>query len=178
MKFKELLSKHEWDDIGPVLVRLYPDQEKNLAGYGQVFETLRTIQPGETQIRLVIEDVLDEFTGEYYASVSGKDGTLMKDLIPLVPVDEEAGNREVSYGLELTDWAEWLDMEIEPETLLRYTEVDIIGHCLWEMTFFGYSQEDIKKTVEELERARESDEGLTLEDFKAQTSEVSETLGL
>jgi hypothetical protein len=57
-------------------------------------------------------------------------------------------------------------MEIEPETLSRYTEVDIIGHCLWEMTFFGYSQEDIKKTVEELERARESDEGLTLEDFE------------
>ncbi|MBC8248049.1 MAG: hypothetical protein H8E90_00090 [Anaerolineales bacterium] len=166
MKFKELLSKYEWDDIGPVLVRLYQDQEKNLAGYRQVFETLRTIQPVETKMRLAIEDVLDEFAGEYYASVSGKDGTLMKDLIPPVPVDEEAGNREVSYGLELTDWAEWLDMEIEPETLSRYTEVDIIGHCLWEMTFFGYSEEDIKKTVEELERARESDEGLTLEDFE------------
>ena len=166
MKFKELLSKHEWDDIELVLVKLYPDQEKNLAGYRQVFETLRTIQPVETKMRLAIEDVLDEFTGEYYASVSGKDGTLMKDLVPPVPMDEEAGNREVSYGIELTDSAEWLYMEIEPETLSKYTEVDIIGHCLWEMTFFGYGQEDIKKTVEELERARESDEWLTLEDFK------------
>jgi hypothetical protein len=166
MKFKELLSKHKWDDIEPVLVKLYPDQEKNLPGYRQVFETLRTIQPVETKIRLVIEDVLDEFTGEYYASVSGKDGTLMKDLIPPVPVDEETGNREVLYGIEFTDWVEWLDMEIEPETLSRYTEVDIIGHCLWEMTFFGYSQEDIKKTVEELERERESDERLTLEGFE------------
>ncbi len=178
MKFKELLSKHQWDDIEPVLIKLYADQEKNLPGYRQVFETLRTIQPVETKIRLVIEDVLDEFTGEYYASVSGKacaepfdtaqdrlgrsDGALMKDLIPPVPMDEEAGNREVSYGLEFTDWAEWLDMEIEPETLSRYAEVDIIGHCLWEMTFFGYSQEDIEKAVEELERERES-EGLWLE---------------
>jgi len=178
MKFKELLGKYQWDDIEPVLVKLYPDQEKNLPGYRQVFETLRTIQPVETKIRLAIEGVLDEFTGEYYASVSGKDGTLMKDLIPPVPVDEEAGNREVSYGLEFTDWAEWLDMEIEPESLSRYAEVDIIGHCLWEMTFFGYSQEDIKKTVEELERAQESDEGLTLEDFEAQTSEVSDLGGL
>jgi hypothetical protein len=166
MNFKELLSKYEWDDVEPVLIKLYPDQEKNRAGYRQAFETLRTIQPVETKIRLAIEDVLDEFTGEYHASVSGRDGTLMKDLTPPVPVDEEAGNREVSYGIELTDWAEWLDMEIEPETLSRYAEVDVIAHCLWEMTFFGYSQEDIKKTVEELERARESDEWLTLEGFE------------
>jgi hypothetical protein len=166
MNFKELLSKYEWDDVEPVLFKLYPDQEKNRAGYRQVFETLHTIQPIETKMRLVIEDVLDEFTGKYHASVSGRDGTLMKDLIPPVPVDEEAGNREVSYGIELTDWAEWLDMEIEPETLSRYAEVDVIGHCLWEMTFFGYSQEDIEKTVEGLERARESDEWLTLEGFE------------
>lgn len=154
MKFKESLSKYEWDDIEPILVKLYPDQEKNLAGYRRVFETLRTIQPVETEMRLVLENVWDEFTGEHYASVSGKDGTLMKDLVPPVPVDEEAGNREVSYGIEFTDWAEWLDMEIEPETLSRYAEVDIIVHCLWEMTFFGYSQQDIKKTAEELERER------------------------
>ena len=83
----------------------------------------------------------------------------MKDLIPPVPVDEEAGDREASYGIELTDWAEWLGMEIEPETLSRYAEADIIVHCVWEMTFFGYSQADIEKTVEELERARESQEG-------------------
>jgi len=54
MRFKELLSKYEWDDIEPVLVKLHLDQEKNLAGYRQVFETLRAIQPGETKMRLVI----------------------------------------------------------------------------------------------------------------------------
>jgi len=155
MKFKELLYKYNWDDVHSTLLQLYPDQERNVEGYRQVFETLRTITPVETNMRICIESVFDEDEDEYYASVSGKDGTLMKeqkDIPPEFLKDDDIGNQEVSYGIEFTDWAEWLGMEIDPETLSNYSEVDILGHCLWEMTFYGYTREDVKKAMDEIEQ--------------------------
>jgi hypothetical protein len=150
MQFKYLLDKYTWDEIGPILVKLYPDQEDNLADYRHVFETLRTIQPAETTMRIFIEEVWDEFTGKYYASVSGKDGTLRKDEPSEAVGDDALGDQEVSYAIELTDWAEWLGMAIDAETLSSYSEVEIIAYCLWEMTFFGYSQADIQQAIDEL----------------------------
>ena len=166
MKFKELLSKYRWDDIQTALVRLYPDQAESLEGCKQVFETLQTTRPVETKMRISIENVLDEYTGEYYAVVSGKDGTLKKDSNPEIFKDDEVGNQEVTYGIEFTDWAEWLGMEIDPETLSSYSEVDIIGHCLWEMTFFGYSQQAIKAKIDEMAQSKRSGKGLTLAELE------------
>ncbi|MBM3241227.1 hypothetical protein FJZ31_33505 [Candidatus Poribacteria bacterium] len=161
MKFKELLYKYNWDDIHSTLLQLYPDQGRNIEGYRQVFETLQTIAPvrevsaTSPTMRVCIESVFDEDEGEYYASVSGKDGTLMKeqkDIPPEFLKDDDIGNQEVSYGIEFTDWAEWLGMEIDPETLSNYSEVDILGHCLWEMTFYGYTREDVKRAMDEIEQ--------------------------
>jgi hypothetical protein len=129
-------------------------------------------------MRICIERVLDEFTGEYYASVSGKDGTLMKELEDIPPEmvkDDAIGNREVSYAIEFTDWAEWLGMEIDLETLLSYSEVDILGHCLWEMTFCGYSPEDVKRAMEEIERSRESEEWIPFEQLERELGLCEET---
>jgi len=123
-------------------------QKKNIEGFRQVFEQLQTIKPVETTTRIFIEDVFDEYENEYYTSVSGKDGTLNKESNPEIFKDDEIGNQEVSYGIEFIDWAEWLDMDIDPESLSKYSELDIIVHCLWEMTFYGYTQEDIKETID------------------------------
>jgi len=46
-------------------------------------------------------------------------------------------------------------MEIEQESLSKYSELDIIGHCLWEMTFYGFTQEKIKKQLAQLEKEAE-----------------------
>ena len=46
-------------------------------------------------------------------------------------------------------------MEIEQESLSKYSELDIIGHCLWEMTFYGFIQEKIKKQLAQLEKEAE-----------------------
>ncbi len=40
--------------------------------------------------------------------------------------------------------------------LARYAEPDIIAHCLWEMTFFGYTLEDIRQTWDEIIQSRDS----------------------
>ena len=53
-----------------------------------VFEQLQTLMPAETNMRIILKEVFDEF------------------------------------------------------------ETDIIAHCLWEMSFYGYTQEAIKKTID------------------------------
>jgi len=155
MKFKDLIDKYKWDDVYSTFIQLYPDQEKNIEGYKRVFEELRTLKPVETKMCIVIEDVFDEYDKEYYAHVSGKDGTLNKKSDPESFKDDEVGNQEVLYAIEFTDWAEWLAMEIEQESLSKYSELDIIGHCLWEMTFYGFTQEKIKKQLAQLEKETE-----------------------
>jgi hypothetical protein len=157
MKFKELIRKHSWNDVQSTFMRLYPDQEKSVEGYKQVFRELQNISPVETKIRIVIEDVYDEYDKKYYTHVSGKDGTLNKESDPEHFKDDDIGNQEVSYAIEFTDWAEWLSMDIDHESLSKYSELDIIGHCLWEMTFYGFTQEDIKKTIDTIDkRAQEA----------------------
>lgn len=157
MKFVELVQKYVWNDLYPALLQLYPDQEKSLEGYRQVFETLQSLTPVETKMRVYIERVHDEITDEDYDSVCGKDGTL---------IDDTMGNQEVTYAIEFTDWAEWLGMDIDPETLSNYTEVDILAHCLWEMTFFAYSREDIKKVMAEIKHGRRDVERFSLAEVK------------
>ena len=66
----------------------------------------------------------------------------------------------------LAHWAEWLGMEIDPDTLTRYTEPDIIAHCLWEMTFFGYTLEDIRQTWDEIIQSRDSAKTYSLEELQ------------
>ncbi len=147
MKFKELICKYNWNDVHSIVMQLYPDQEKNIEGYKQVFEELYAIKSVETKMRIVIEDVFDEYDKEYYTYVSGKDGSLNKESDPGRFKDDEIGNQEVSYAIEFTDWAEWLAMDIDHESLSKYSELEIIGHCLLEMTFYGFTREDIKKAI-------------------------------
>ena len=157
MKFKNLIYKYNWNDVQSTFMQLYPDQEKSIEGYKEVFEELRYIKPVETKMRIVIEDVYDEYDKNNYTHVSGKDGTLNKESNPEHFKDDDIGNQEVSYAIEFTDRAEWLAMDIDHESLSRYSELEIIGHCLWEMTFCGFTREDIKRAIDTIDkRAQEA----------------------
>ncbi len=41
-------------------------------------------------------------------------------------------------------------MDIDPGSFSKYSAADILGHCLWEMTFYGYAQEAIRKQAKQL----------------------------
>ncbi len=74
-------------------------------------------------------------------------------------------NEPVSYAIEFTDWAEWLGMEVDPTTLASYEELEILSHCLWEMTFMGYTPEAIQQAREQLDQARKSVDRLSYEEI-------------
>ena len=174
MKFRELVDKYVWDDVCPVLLRLYPDEEQIGESYEQVYETLRSLQPASTKLRICIETVADGLDGTTYEGVSGKDGTTNRETAPEADWDDERGNQEATFGIEFTDWAKWLGMEIDPETVARYSEPEIIGHCLWEMTFYGFSQEKIQKFIDDMEESIRSGERHTVEDIEKLFDDLDE----
>jgi len=151
MKFTELVCKYKWDEVCAALIHLYPNDRKNIAGFKMVFEQLQTLTHAESNMRIILEEVFDEFENGWYTCVSGKNGTLKKEENSEIFKDDKIGNQEVSYGIEFVDWKKWLGMDIDLGSISNYSETDIMAHCLWEMTFYGYTQEAIKKQSVQLE---------------------------
>ena len=156
MKLAELVCNCDWANIRSAILRLYPDDRKNMAGFESIFGRLQTLTPVITEMRIVLEEVFDDGENERYTHVCGKDGTLKKEENPEGFKDDEIGNQEMSYGIEFVEWEEWIGMDIDQESLSKYSAADILVHCLWEMTFYGYTQEAIQKQAKQLKEDAEN----------------------
>lgn len=157
MRFAELIYNCLWDDVRLAIIRLYPNDKKNIAGFKIVLEELKKLVPEMTNMRIVLEEVYDEYERIWYTHVCGKDGTLRKEVNAEIFKHDTSGNQEMSFGIEFVKWEEWLGMDIDNGSVSSYSEPDIIAHCLWEMTFYGYTQEAIQKQAIQLsERDMES----------------------
>lgn len=138
MKLLDLIQKHPWAEIKTALIRLYPDHESELEGYQKVYKQLQTLTVLPTDRLLHLELVYSEHSGEYELEV--------KHLSP----DQTAKDTSPLVSLEFTPWSKWLSMEITPDSLEHFSEYDLIAHCMYEMTFFGFTQEAIQTTTKEL----------------------------
>ena len=98
MTLKELIYRHQWLSIKMELIRLYPDEEKQIDAYRTVFDQLleMTIEPSDIVIRLT--EINDDDT---YVDVDGyhSDGR----------VDPLSGND--ALALDFTAWNQWLGMQ-------------------------------------------------------------------
>jgi hypothetical protein len=57
------------------------------------------------------------------------------------------------YGLDLEPWEKWLAIRVPDSLLEKMTPAEIVAHCVWEMTFYGFTQEKIAEFRTELERS-------------------------
>lgn len=171
MKLKELVANTDWNEVKLSLLQSYPDAERSLAGFERVFDELLSLTPRRTRMRICLEEVFREgIDEEPYIEVFGKDGTLNKNLPDFrhfsKTASKDLANSETSFALDLVPWEEWLGMELDPATLEAYSGFDIIAHCLWEMTFFGFDQETIREQREELKRRARELDNMTEEERK------------
>ena len=171
MKLRELVAKTDWNEVKSSLLQSYPSAEQTLEGYECVFDALLSLPPREAKVRICLSEVFREgIDEEPFVDVAGKDGTLNKDLPDFRHFDKsretEFVNSETSFALDLTPWEEWLGMELDPSTVKAYSGPDIVAHCLWEMTFFGFDQTTIEKQKEELERRSRELENMTEDEKK------------
>lgn len=134
MKLWEVLDSESDDDvIVERLVTLYPDMENSKKGYYKVIDALRNMMPEKSWLEIRVETVFDDFEGDYYVHVSGYDKEEEEDL-----------------AIEYTPWNQWLGMKVLTSSLNEFSKLDILCHCLWEMTWSGFEEEQIQNEFEEI----------------------------
>ena len=143
--FKDVVRTCIFKDIEESLLQLYPDQKKNIKGYKYVFQTLRLMRLRYSKERMVIDISKLGRGRKAYFSVSGV---------------YAQKSRQQSYAIEFTPWSEWLGLEVGNQVLNKIPKDEIIAHCLWEMTFMGFTQDKIRKKLNALKKqSRDIKEG-------------------
>ncbi len=157
MKLFELIQTNNWISVKETLLRLYPDQEKAIKAYQKVFSQLLQMDSNASQMEIVIKEYYDEDTdGKSYIDVSGS---------MLQGTNEEMS---YSYAIEFEPWENWLGMSINETSLKEFTELEIISHCLFEMTFVGYDENEIQGFKGKVEKS--------IDDYKLMTKEEKSKL--
>lgn len=142
MKFKELSDKYDWEDIYKRFKKLYPKESRNnLLGYKNILDkVLPLLKPKKPEggLRIVVHTVPKSKWDKWeYVSVSGAN---------------EHGKYDGFWAIEFTPWEQWLAMPIDIQSMLEFKEIDILCHCLWEMTWSGFNQKQIQGEIKELNK--------------------------
>jgi hypothetical protein len=183
MKLHELLNDLSWIEIQEALLRNYKDTEKSIKKYEEVFFKLIKMNPVENTMRISIsyveKDLIEDNDFQPYWHVCGLNGTLQKnsnDADLFQEADKEFLNSEVSYAIEMTPWNEWLGMEIDQETAnnVELTRADIVAHCMWEMTYCGYDEKNIKEKFDNLMDQVKEIKNMTKEDLNKNIFSLNE----
>jgi len=137
MLFKDILKECVFKNVKDALLRLYPDQKKVINGYKYVFQTLRLMRDRYNKEGMVINIRKVGRGKNSYFCVSG--ACILN------------GIRQ-SYALEYTPWSKWLGYEVDKKVLIKMPKEEIVAHCLWEMTFMGFTQNKIRSRLSVLRR--------------------------
>ncbi|MCC5869288.1 MAG: hypothetical protein JJU27_12315 [Gammaproteobacteria bacterium] len=156
MTLAQLLRETPWPDIRVALLRLFPEAEASIHEFERLDAALRRLRPHISSMRIVVEAVpLDEPTGAMAFDVTGRDGTLNRDLPGYEHLGAAAteiyGDQEATYSLCLRARAEWLGMTVDDKTLVEFAPSHIIACCLDEMAFHGFDEAQVEAFANELE---------------------------
>lgn len=165
MTLQHLIKTNDWLSVELTLIALYPDQTENIEAYKEIFYKLRKMSPIESDIQIVLERYCDdEAEEESYVDVSGKS---------LTP---DNTSQAESLAIEFVPWNEWLGMPINKKSLVEFNELEIISHCLYEMTFIGFDEKVIQKQYQNLKKTVEQLKNMSEEEKQANTKSLDDLL--
>lgn len=131
MKFKDLLNKYSDEEIVNSVKNIYYEDKWNKnteEGYFLVLKELRETDPINSDFVIKCEKSKTLFDEE-------------EDCYDIYGCTEKDKN---NFGLSFTDWKEWLGSSFDCGDL---AEIDFLGECLFEMTFHGFSNEDVQNSL-------------------------------
>jgi hypothetical protein len=165
MKLGDLIKDSSWLSVEIVFSKIYPDQISFLENYEDVFNQLKILKSKSSSIYIIIKNVIDEFDNEGYVSVSGYDNLKVSTSKNLITE---------SLALEFTPWTEWLGMSIDQESIKSFSSLEIICHCLHEMTFMGFNQKEIDDEWQKIKKAADDFKHLTKEEKEKNSMTLEE----
>jgi hypothetical protein len=115
MTLKELVHSCNFEDLLPAILKLMSKNKDCKREFKIVFDTLRHTEPKSTSIKILI------ITHDEYVRVSC--------------IDPD--------GAFCYPWDESLGMEVILEGNVQLSTIEIVAHCIWEMTFLGFSWDRI-----------------------------------
>ena len=124
IKVKDLLNRTEWAGIWAFMSVHYDLSPAAEKPYQDAYLSLDKITPQPSDLVLCIEIFFEN--GNRYADIAAYNDV------------EPSG-----YFMSASPWGQWLDLLIAKVTLAELDSNEIIGHCLYEMTWFGSFDEDI-----------------------------------
>lgn len=149
------MQNNSWLNVELKLLGFYPDEKFRISAYEDIFLKLQVMPEKESDMLIVLDKEYDkDAPNGYYVGVSGRKKDNANDEHEITPF----------YAIEFTPWDEWLSMEIDPITMSEFTELEIIAHCLYEMTFIGFDETKIKGELNQLTKTAEAVENLPKEE--------------
>ena len=137
---KESVDSISWTELQAVIIKDYPGQESNLEGYKKVFEILKKLTSIVSETVMCLEHVeKDAIIDEPYVNVFG-----------IKPNEAKENKFSTSYSLSFSRWEEWIGMKIEEQSMKEFSQAEIVAHCLFDMTYYGFDQDSIKRTLEDI----------------------------
>lgn len=117
---KNLIDTVSYLDVYKCLIACYDLDHATALKHLHVLYQWRGIEPVRSNMVIVAQKIEDP-EGDYW-HINGE--------IPDSEYD--------SCGLDFTPWAEWLGMEFrKPKDL---SDEEFVAHCLWEATFYGFTE--------------------------------------
>lgn len=131
ISFNELVMKSSFNDIMDAMYIHHVNEKENIDGYKNAFQTLKSLKPIKPSFNMYIclNTVIDEFSEEH---------------IEYIDVYGFIKGQKVNYAIDLMDWRNILYLNIHPDTLKMFDKNIIVAEILWEITFNGYSSDDIE----------------------------------
>ena len=124
MTLKELIAQVSFDELLPALKTMTRGNENSLYAFREAYDRLRLMEPAS------------DIEGEVHVGWHGG----------MVEEDKWIG---VS-GLSGDYWCKNLSKEIIVEEGIQLTSYELAAHCLWEITFYGFSEDEISNTFDRM----------------------------
>lgn len=133
----DLIEKFEWKSLEKKMAELYPGMKENHHKFEIVLNVLKKLEAQKLDENIAI--MVENFSEE-------RD----RELITWFEVTGFDPKNEYYYGISMMPWEKWLGMEINQESIKDYSLEELLVHILWEMTYYGFTQEEIGKMKEQL----------------------------
>jgi len=137
----------DFQDVYESMIKLYynnPDDDDNkewvLNSYKEVYERLLVLEPSKDK-KLFTISVTKEPDDE------DDDGEVFEGFWDVCGRYE---NDTTCYSPSLSTWSEWLGFTVIAEEVNDIGIYNYIAHVLWDMTFYGYTEDDLKEVKDSL----------------------------
>ena len=137
MKLAELIAKVDPDEIVREILAAYPDEAKNEAGYRRVLAQLAemAMEPPKDGMAIVIarEPADAPYSNEPWWHVYGRNA-----------------QDDANWALDFTPRGQWLGMQVRVKNV-DLTPAQMAAHALWEMTWHGFDEVEVKDRKDDLD---------------------------